>query len=71
MAMKTRTEIEPRLLTAKQLSVYIGFPLSTIYAMVERGEIPYKRFGKKSIRFDKKEIDRWIDEHYDKDYAVG
>ncbi len=64
-------QIEPRLFTAKQLSVYLGFPVSTIYAMVERKEIPFKRFGKKAIRFDRAAIDRWIDEHYDKSYEMS
>ena len=63
--------IEPRLLTAKQLAGYLSFPLSTIYAMVEQKQIPFRRFGKKIIRFDKKEIDRWIEIHYDKSYHVA
>ena len=69
--MDSQTRIEPRLLTAKQLSAYLGFPLSTIYAMVEQKRIPFKRFGAKMIRFDKKEIDAWIDGHYDKSYSVS
>lgn len=62
--------VEARLITAKQLTVYLNFPLSTIYAMVERRKIPFKRFGKKIIRFDRKEIDKWVDLHYDKSCHV-
>lgn len=69
--MNTQSHIEPRLLTAKQLSVYLGFPLSTIYAMVEQHRIPFKRFGAKMIRFDQKEIDDWIDGHYGRSYSVS
>lgn len=69
--MNHQSPIEPRLLTAKQLSVYLGFPLSTIYAMVEQRRIPFKRFGAKMIRFDRKEIDEWIDGHYDRHYSMA
>jgi excisionase family DNA binding protein len=69
--MNPQTHIEPRLLTAKQLSVYLGLPLSTIYAMVEQKRIPFKRFGAKMIRFDKKDIDEWVDGHYDRNYCVS
>ena len=33
-----------------------------------RKEIPFKRFGKKIIRFDRKAIDKWVDLYYDKSY---
>ncbi|KAA3656669.1 MAG: helix-turn-helix domain-containing protein [Calditrichaeota bacterium] len=69
--MNNKTFTETRLMTAKQLSTYLSFPLSTIYLMVEKREIPFKRFGRKSIRFDRKEIDQWIDRHYDKSYYLG
>lgn len=70
-AMNKSLHIEPRLLTAKQLAVYLNFPLSTVYAMVEQKQIPFKRFGKKAIRFDRKDIDRWIDGHYEKSYSIS
>ena len=50
---------------------YLSFPLSTIYAMVEQREIPFKRFGKKAIRFDRNEIDLWVDEHCGKSNYVA
>ena len=66
--MDNREKIEPRLLTAKELAKYLSFPLSTIYSMVQKQEIPFKRFGKKAVRFDVHDIDQWIDGHYDKSY---
>ncbi len=69
--MKKQHIIEPRLLTAKQLSAYLNFPLSSIYSMVEKQEIPFKRFGKKAIRFDRNEIDRWVDDHYNRTYCIS
>ena len=66
--MNNPTIIKPRLLTAKQPARYLRFPLSTIYTMVQNQEIPFKRFGKKAVRFDVRDIDEWIDGHYDKSY---
>lgn len=57
--------ITPRLLTVEELSVYLGMPKATIYTKKCRGEFPsgcvVKLDGK--TRFDKQEIDKWIDEH--------
>lgn len=66
--MNNQKIIKPRLLTARQLAGYLSFPLSTIYAMVQKQEIPFKRFGKMAVRFDVHDIDEWIDGHYDKSY---
>lgn len=66
--MIKKDNIEPRLLTTQQVAKYMSIPLSTIYAMVQRKQIPFKRFGKKSIRFDRRAIDKWIDEQYSKSY---
>ena len=66
--MNNQTNIKPRLLTARQLAGYLSFPLSTIYAMVQNQEIPFKRFGEKAVLFDVHDIDEWIDGHYDKSY---
>ena len=69
--MIEKHNIEPRLLTTQQVAEYMNIPLSTIYAMVQRKQIPFKRFGKKSIRFDRQEIDKWIDEQYSKSYHMN
>lgn len=59
------SEITPRLLSVKQLSVYLDMPEATIYSKKCRGEIPaaciVRLDGK--LRFDRVEIDRWIDAH--------
>ena len=60
-----------RLLTVKQLSEYLSFPASSIYAMVEKKQIPFKSLGAKSIRFDVKEIDDWIEDHHDRSYYLN
>ncbi|MCH9008281.1 excisionase family DNA-binding protein, partial [candidate division KSB1 bacterium] len=45
--MMKKDNIEPRLLTTQQVAKYMNIPLSTIYAMVQRKQIPFKRFGTK------------------------
>ena len=69
--MDAKQKIEPRLLSVKELALYMSLPVSSVYAMVEKNQIPFKRFGRKTIRFDRKEIDAWIDGHYDKRYSMG
>jgi len=69
--MMKKDNIEPRLLTTQQVAKYMNIPLSTIYAMVQRKQIPFKRFGTKSIRFDRHAIDKWIDEQYSKSYHMN
>ncbi len=39
---------------------YIPLTKSTVYSMVSRKQIPFKKIGKKLI-FNKKDIDYWID----------
>ena len=52
---------EARLLNVKQLSSYLSTPVSTIYTMVSRGRIPgVVRLGR-ALRFDRTEIDRWVE----------
>lgn len=42
-----------------RLSQYLGIKRSTLYAMIERGEIPFYRFGR-LIRFSPTEIEDWL-----------
>lgn len=56
---------EARLLSVKQLAVYLDMPEATIYSKKCRGEFPAKCIVKLDgkLRFDRVEIDRWIDTH--------
>lgn len=47
-------------LDIKSLVEYLPLTKSTIYTMVNKGTIPYKKIGSKLI-FDRDEIDRWVD----------
>ena len=44
----------------KGLVEYLPLTKSTIYTMVNKGKIPYKKIGSKLI-FDRDEIDQWVD----------
>ena len=52
---------EARLLDVKQLSIYLSTPVSTLYTMVNKNRIPgVVRLGR-ALRFDRGEIDLWIE----------
>ena len=57
-----------RLLTAKELSEYIGWPIATIYSQKCRGKFPKQSIVKfahsHKLFFDKQIIDAWIDEQH-------
>jgi excisionase family DNA binding protein len=52
--------IEKRLLTVREAAGYLSTTPMALYQKVWRLQIPFVRLGGKSIRFDKVEIDAWI-----------
>jgi excisionase family DNA binding protein len=50
---------EDKLMNLNQLTDYIPFTKSTIYSMVSRKQIPFKKIRRRLI-FSKNEIDHWI-----------
>ena len=48
-------------LTAKDLATYLRCHVSTLYRLVNRGEIPHFRLGS-DIRFRRSAIEKWLDE---------
>lgn len=48
----------PRVMTVKELSVYLRVHPSTIYKLLHRGELPAFRIGT-DWRFNLETIDRW------------
>ncbi len=46
--------------TVKEVAEYLRFKPSTIYEMVSSKSIPFTRFGRKVLRFRKRDIDQWI-----------
>jgi len=53
---------EKRLLTIKEASEYLGISVKGLYHMVERRQIPFVKTGKR-LRFDKIDLDNWIEKH--------
>jgi excisionase family DNA binding protein len=52
------------LLSTRELSQYLGRSLSTIYRLVENGEIPNIQRGGVGLRFPKDAIDEWLQEGF-------
>jgi len=55
--------MEKRLITVKELADYISATKGAIYQMLFRREIPEQAVVKlgRAVRFDLKEIDKWIE----------
>jgi excisionase family DNA binding protein len=60
--------MEKKLINVKDLAMYLSLPKSSIYALVQKKEIPFKRIGEKSIRFDLSDINKWIEEQSNASY---
>lgn len=52
----------PRLVKAKDVAKMLNVPLTAIYRYVGNNEIPYYRFGKKTLRFSIAHINQWVNE---------
>ena len=53
-----------RVFTLEEAAVYCGMPMTSFKAKVVRDRIPKVRLDRCS-RFDKADLDRWIDRHRD------
>lgn len=53
----------PPLLTVEDVMAWWRIDERTIYEMVRVGEIPAHRVGKRSIRFDRLELQAYLDSH--------
>ncbi|MBI2071323.1 MAG: helix-turn-helix domain-containing protein [Elusimicrobia bacterium] len=58
--MNTQIEESKRLLTPKETAQYLAVSQKTVYKWVFFRKIPCVKLGK-ALRFDKTEIDRWVD----------
>ena len=52
------------------LSVCLSIKRSTLYAMVENGELPHYKVGR-LIRFRKSDVDKWMESHRSGNIDVG
>jgi excisionase family DNA binding protein len=52
----------PRLMNVKQAAAYLGRSRSALFHLVARREIPCVKHGR-NLRFDRLELDKWIERH--------
>jgi excisionase family DNA binding protein len=55
-----RLKMERRFIGVKELAVYLGIKVDTVYAWVSARRIPFRKLGK-LVKFDLKEVDLWVD----------
>lgn len=55
--------ITPRLLTPDQAAEYLGTTRGALLKLAQRRRIPFVRQGPKTLRFDVRQLDEWIDDH--------
>lgn len=49
-----------QILTVREVADLTGFSTITIYRWARTGAIPSKKFGTRTRRFDRREIETWI-----------
>jgi excisionase family DNA binding protein len=54
--------MENRYLDYEQAAKLIGVPKGTVFAWVRAKKIPHRRLGPRLVRFDKQELEKWINE---------
>jgi excisionase family DNA binding protein len=60
------TQTEPNATTLGDYawaSKYLGLPKATLYALVHERRIPHVKFGPRFVRFSKRDLDAWIEQH--------
>lgn len=48
------------ILTAKEMAIYMGIKLSTLYKMTHNNVLPYSKPNGKMIFFDRVEVENWM-----------
>jgi len=51
------------LMRIEQVAQMTGYKVSTVYKLVYRQMIPVIKLSTKALRFDRAEIERWIESH--------
>jgi len=51
-------------------NIFGGFPRAS-NSLSKSKQLPFKRFGQRTIRSDKKKLDAWIDSHCHKRCSTG
>jgi excisionase family DNA binding protein len=61
-AARPQSNVEPRLLTAKQAAEYIGRSEQAVRHLIFQRDLPVVRNGR-CVRLDRKDLDRWIENY--------
>jgi excisionase family DNA binding protein len=57
-------EIEPAIwMRVPEAATYFSVPRSRMYDLIQKGDLPAVRIGKRSIRINRKEVERFLAEH--------
>ncbi len=49
-----------QILTRQEVAQFYKLPLSTVNYFVATNQIPFSRLGKRSVRFDRDELEQWF-----------
>ena len=52
-----------RILTAAEVADYLHLPLRTVYEYARTGRLPAFRVGRRLLRFDRHDVDQWIEQY--------
>ena len=50
---------------------FLNIPLRTLDFLIRRGEIPFSRIGRRSVRFDPERLDEWFREREGVEYHIA
>lgn len=54
---------DAKFLTYEQAASYLSLPIGTLRSMVHRSVIPHHRLGPRTVRFDRADLDAWLEAH--------
>jgi len=60
LARTMNQEIKNKLVDAYYISAQLGFSIETIRKWVQNKTIPHHRFGKRCVRFNPIEVEKWL-----------
>lgn len=51
-----------KMMTYRQAAELLQLPVGTVYSMVARRGIPHVRLGRRLVRFNRDDIDNWLND---------
>jgi excisionase family DNA binding protein len=57
-------------LTRREAADFLNIPLRTLDFLIRRGEIPFSRIGRRSVRFDLERLEEWFREREGLEYRI-